>query len=79
MRGSEQPSLAYQYAYRTIRMDITNITREQRSQLIGKLELVVYAIQPETTISEEMAEIIIKTLLEAKETIKKYPLKINKI
>lgn len=56
-----------------------NITREQRSQLIGKLELIVHAIQPGTVISEEMAEIVIDTLMEARGVIKKHPIQLNKL
>lgn len=60
-------------------MGTTNITREQRAQLIGKLELIVHAIQPGTVISEEMAEIVIDTLMEARGVIKKHPIQMNKI
>lgn len=56
-----------------------NITREQRSQLIGKLELIVHAIQPGAVISEEMAEIVIDTLMEARGVIKKHPIQLNKL
>ncbi|POB80820.1 hypothetical protein [Vibrio vulnificus] len=60
-------------------MGTKNITREQRSQLIGKLELIVHAIQPGAVISEEMAEIVIDTLMEARGVIKKHPIQLNKL
>ncbi len=60
-------------------MGTKNITREQRSQLIGKLELIIHAVQPGTVISEEMAEIVIDTLMEARGVIKEHPIQMNKI
>ncbi|HCE2426747.1 TPA: hypothetical protein NGU09_004638 [Vibrio parahaemolyticus] len=60
-------------------MGTKNITREQRSQLIGKLELIIHAVQPGAVISEEMAEIVIETLMEARGVIKKHPIQMNKI
>lgn len=60
-------------------MGTKNITREQRSQLIGKLELIIHAVQPGTVISEEMAEILIETLMETRGVIKKHPVQLNKL
>ncbi len=60
-------------------MGTKNITREQRSQLIGKLELIIHAVQPGAVISEEMAEIVIDTLMEARGVIKEHPIQMNKI
>ncbi|HBC3978842.1 TPA: hypothetical protein NKP52_004554 [Vibrio parahaemolyticus] len=60
-------------------MGTKNITREQRSQLIGKLELIIHAVQPGTVISEEMAEIVIETLMETRGVIKKHPIQLNKL
>ncbi|HCG7068530.1 hypothetical protein [Vibrio parahaemolyticus] len=60
-------------------MGTKNITREQRSQLIGKLELIIHAVQPGTVISEEMAEIVIETLMETRGVIKKHPVQLNKL
>ncbi len=60
-------------------MGTKNITREQRTQLIGKLELIIHAVQPGTVISEEMAEIVIETLMETRGVIKKHPIQLNKL
>nr|AKN40926.1 hypothetical protein [Vibrio crassostreae] len=60
-------------------MDTKNITREQRAQLIGKLELVIHAVQPGAVISEEMAEIVIETLMEARGVFRKHPIQLSKI
>ena len=60
-------------------MDAKNITREQRAQLIGKVELIIHAVQPGTVISEEMAEIVIETLMEARGVIRKHPIQLSKI
>ena len=56
-----------------------NITREQRALLIGRLELIPHAIQPGVVLSEEMAEIIIDTLMDARETIKNHPIQLRRI
>lgn len=60
-------------------MGTKNITREQRSQLIGKLELIIHAVQPEAVITKEMAEIVIDTLMEVRGVIKEHPIQMNKI
>ena len=62
-----------------MRMDNKNFTKAQRSQLIGKLELIIHAIQPGAVISEEMTEIVIDTLTEARGAIKKHPIQLNKL
>ncbi|EGR3145392.1 hypothetical protein DLI04_23505 [Vibrio parahaemolyticus] len=60
-------------------MGTKNITRDQRSQLIGKLELIIHAVQPGSVISEEMTEIVIDILMEAKGVIKEHPIQLSKI
>lgn len=60
-------------------MDTKNITRESRAQLIGKLELIIHAIQPGTIISEEMTEVVIETLMESRNIIKNTPLRLNNL
>lgn len=60
-------------------MGTKNITREKRAQLIGKLELIIHAVQPGTVITEEMAEIVIETLMETREVIKEHPIQLNKL
>lgn len=74
-----EPSLAYHSNNETIRMDTKNITRESRAQLIGKLELIIHAIQPGTIISEEMTEVVIETLMESRNIIKNTPLRLNNL
>lgn len=54
-------------------MGTKNINKEQLSQLTGKLELIIHAVQPGTVISEEMAEMVIETLMETREVIKEHP------